>query len=135
MVVFGGILLILGFRLREESKYLPPDISPVSGLEFESFEAFWYKLLGSTLIFLGIFTIMSLIFLTRLIVKGPKDFYRENKRLYYNYLLCTDLDKDRKEYYKLKIQEMVNLERSHDTSGEITTAIGAATLFNMINKK
>lgn len=131
------VLFLIGVFLINKSKTFPHDI--ILGLEFESFEETLYYILGvGTIITAIAIVISSEICLIISLVRGPRSFAIQNKKLYYNYLLCEDLDKDRKEYYKLKIQEMVSSESvsriSSNMNPDITTAIGAATLFNMINK-
>lgn len=129
--IISAVLIITGIILTAIGFTTPPEIDSF-GFEWEPIWATFEKCYGIGAICLGVFFFVLMnIFWNKAIKNGPRNFIQQIKNLYLNYLECEDMNKDDKEFYKQKLEDIRNMELAnaiHNASATVSAAIMFSTL-------
>lgn len=124
LIVVGIVLTIIG-------SFIPPEIDS-TGFEWE--RGIYCMIAGIILLFIGTVWLITMnISYRKTMAKGPRDSLQQIKTLYYNYLKCDDMSQEHKEFYKIKLEDIRNMELV-SAIHRASSVASAAIMFSMLNK-
>ena len=106
MFLFGTVFFSIGLILLIIGLCLPKETYSFSKEEYLSFEAILLFTYASILMLISVILLLIAFIGNRNKDKVTVNFLPQIKNLYYNYLKCEDMEKDEKEFYKQKLEDI-----------------------------